>query len=171
MNIKTALLGALAIAAVSAGAASAQQAIGEDSAWKFRSPNETAVLQNNSNMIQLQKSGYYDLMKNGALGLGGGAGAGGLMGAGASNTQNYFQVINQTTNNCTGGSAVGASLTCGGGANTVTGNSQVSDGNTNTASNTITGNTVTNRDNQSTVQTGTGATTNNTNNQPAPTGN
>lgn len=164
MKLTATLLGVAALALATAANA---QNISQDSAWNFRTPNETAVLQNNSNMIQLQKSGYYDLMKNGALGGVGGSGSGGLMGTGASNTSNYFQTINQTTNNCTGGSAVGATLSCGGGTNDVSGNSQVSDGNTSTASNTITGNTVTNRDNQSTVQTGAGSTVNNTNNQPA----
>lgn len=150
--IKTASAVALA-AALFAGAATAQdRAIGEDSAYRFSNANDRAVRQNSLQMLQLRAAGYYDQIGAGnAAAL---AGAGGLLGGSAANTNNQFTFIDQSqvTNNCS--NTGGGSMTCSRGDNTVSGVNQTSTGNTQDANTTITGNTVENRDNQTTNNTG-----------------
>lgn len=147
MKTTFALAGALALALAASAAAAQDRAIGEDSAWRFQSASDRVARQNGLNQFELNKSGYFDQIQAGNLGAL--AGAGGLLGGSAANTNNVFNFIDQsvTTNNCSA-SAVGASLTCGRGDNNVTGTTQTSTGNTNTSDNNISGNTVTNRDNQ-----------------------
>lgn len=148
MKTTFALAGAIALV-LAAGAASAQdRSIGEDSAWRFQTASDRAVRQNGLNQFELNKAGYFDQIQAGNLGAL--AGAGGLLGGSAANTNNVFNFIDQsqTTNNCSA-SAVGASLTCGRGDNNVSGVNQTSTGNTQDAHNEIRDNEVTNRDNQS----------------------
>jgi len=146
MKLKLALC-AMAALAIS-GSVHAQDAVGDDSTAKFRSPSEGIILQQNLDKIELQKAGYYDKLRNGALGVGGGAGPGGLLGAGSSTIGNYYSVINQTTNNCSAsGSAVGSSISCGSGSVTSNGNTQATVGSTLSSDTTTTGNTVTSKDN------------------------
>lgn len=147
---------AVALALGVAGAASAQdRRIGEDSPWRFQDANDRVARQNALQLFELNKSGYFDELKAGNPAAV--AGAGGLLGGSASNTNNVFQFIDQsqTTNNCSA-SGVGASITCSGSTNTVN-NDQVSTGNTQDATNTIRDNTVTNQGNQTNTNTGSGS--------------
>ncbi|AXQ68789.1 hypothetical protein HOU00_gp336 [Caulobacter phage CcrPW] len=145
-----AMAGMLAGVAI-AGAACAQ-AVGEDSTWKFRTPSENVILQQNLDKIDLQKAGYYDKLKNGAYGLGGGAGAaGGLLGGGASTISNYYSITNQTTNNCSSSGSVGSPISCGSGSITSSGVSQSTVGSSLDSNTALTGNTVTSTGNKTQV--------------------
>lgn len=147
----------LALAMSAAGAQAQDRAISEDSPWRFQSPSDRVARQNALNQFELNKAGFFDQLQAGnpaAI-----AGAGGLLGGSAANTNNVFQFIDQsvTTNNCTGG--VGASVTCGRGDNVVS-NDQTSTGNTQSAETNITGNTVTSTGNQTYTNTGSGSQSN-----------
>lgn len=156
--MKLSILAAAAVALMATGAAAQDRSIGEDSPWRFQSPSDRVAKQNALNQFELNKAGYFDQLQAGnpaAI-----AGAGGLLGGSAANTNNVFQFIDQsvTTNNCSA-SAVGASLTCSGSSNTVN-NNQTSTGNTQDATNTIRDNTITNTGNQTNTNTGSGSQTN-----------
>lgn len=156
MKLTVALASAAAVCLMASAAVAQDRTIGEDSAWRFGSANDRAVRQNGLNQFELNKAGYFDQIQAGNLGAL--AGAGGLLGGSAANTNNVFNFIDQsvTTNNCSA-SAVGASLSCGRGDNNVSGVNQTSTGNTQDANTTISGNTVTNRDNQSQTNVNTGS--------------
>lgn len=147
MKLTVAFASAAAVCLLASAAAAQDRTIGEDSAWRFGTANERAVRQNGLNQFELNKAGYFDQIQAGNLGAL--AGAGGLLGGSAANTNNVFNFIDQsvTTNNCSA-SAVGASLSCGRGDNNVSGVNQTSTGNTQDSNTNISGNTVTNRDNQ-----------------------
>lgn len=141
------LMGGLAAVAVlaAAGGASAQSgSVNQAVPWQFRDANTTVTLQNNVALIRDRMARN----KQEFLGFGGPGGSGsGLLGAGASATNNYFQTTNQTIVNNSCAAAAGASLSCGGsaagGGNTTSG-SQTTTGTTNGATTDVNGNTVTN---------------------------
>lgn len=138
-----ALVGALTCVGFASIASAQSWGVSEDTPWRFRSSDQTAVLQNNVNMIELQKSGYYDLLKSGGAAGAAAGGGGGLFGTTTSSTQNFFQVIQQTTNNCSA-TAVGATLSCGSGNQSVSGTNLTSTGNTTHSTTTVTDNVVDN---------------------------
>lgn len=148
----------LALALMAGAAAAQDRTIGEDAPWRFGTPNDRAVRQNGLQLFELNKAGYFNQLQAGNPAAV--AGAGGLLGGSAANTNNVFQFIDQsvTNNNCSA-SAVGASLTCSGSTNSVS-NNQTSTGNTQDATNTIRDNTVTSRGNQTNTNTGSGSQTN-----------
>ncbi|UTC28838.1 hypothetical protein MARCHEWKA_03260 [Brevundimonas phage vB_BpoS-Marchewka] len=153
------LAGAAVALAMAASAAHAQdRSIGEDAPWRFGTASDRAVKQNSLQLFELNKAGYFDQLQAGNPAAV--AGAGGLLGGSAANTNNVFQFIDQsvTNNNCTA-SAVGASLSCSGSSNQVS-NNQTSTGNTQDATTTIRDNTVTNQGNQTNTNTGSGSQTN-----------
>lgn len=137
---------ALAMTLAVAGAASAND-LGEDGAWQFRSAAQTQALQNN--LLLIQENRNHTLGTDAAAT--GTTGTGSLFGASSSGYNNFTQIINQTTNNCSAGAA-GAVVKCGGGANSgvVT---QTADQSPVSSSNTLTGNTVKDAGNTTTTTT------------------
>lgn len=148
----------LALAMLAGGAQAQDRAIGEDAPWRFQSASDRVARQNSLQLFELNKAGYFDQLQAGNPAAV--AGAGGLLGGSAANTNNVFQFIDQsvTTNNCSA-SAVGATLTCSGSTNTVN-NDQTSTGNTQDANTTIRDNDITNTGNQTNTNTGSGTQTN-----------
>lgn len=149
------ICGMLVATATASQAQDRQNNIGEDAPWRFRSASDRVATQNSLSLFELNKAGYFDQIQSGNMAAL--AGAGGLLGSSAGNTNNVFNFVDQstTTNNCSA-TAVGSTITCGRGDNTVTDITQTSTGNTNTAETTITGNTLTNQGNQTNVNTGNG---------------
>jgi hypothetical protein len=135
----------------------AAQNIGEEGGWQFRSAAQTQVLGSNLSLIELQRSGYYDQFKGGALGAGAGGIGGGAgnsttgFAANASLTNNFYQVYNSTTNNCASSGAVGAPISCGSGAVSSSGTSLTTSGSTVSTANTVSGNTLDQHDNPQTT--------------------
>ena len=158
MRISVIAGAAVALAMLAGGAQAQDRAIGEDAPWRFQSASDRVARQNSLQLFELNKAGYFDQLQAGNPAAV--AGAGGLLGGSAANTNNVFQFIDQsvTNNNCTA-SAVGASLSCSGSTNTVN-NDQTSTGNSQNAETNIRDNTITNTGNQTNTNTGSGSQTN-----------
>ena len=142
---------AVALTMTASAALAQDRSIGEDSPYRFSSASDRAVKQNNLQLFELNRNGYFEQIRAGNMGAL--AGASGLLGGSAANTNNSFTFIDQSqvTNNCS--NSGGGSLVCSRGDNTVTGVTQTSTGNTQNADNTISGNEVTNRDNTTNIDT------------------
>lgn len=136
--MKTRIIAAMAIAAsLSLGGSAMAQNLGEDTAWQFKTPAETAVQNLNLQLMEAHDAGLL------GTGVYGGYGFGGPLGQSTA-VNNYFQFIDQsqTTNNCSN-TGVGSTITCGGSTNTVS-NNQTSNNSSATSTTTVEGNTVTN---------------------------
>lgn len=134
---------ACAFACAVPGVCSAQT-LGEEGAWQFRSPAERSVAASVAALIEAREEAERQRANGGFSSGGSGGGGGGASGT-AATTNNYFQYVDQsqTTNNCSSSGGVGSPISCGGGSTSLSGVSQVSSGNTNSARNELTGNTVT----------------------------
>lgn len=133
------LAGVVALAITSAAQA---QNIGEEGGWQFQSPNDRAVSASIAQLIELKDAGAFDAQGFPTAGGGGGS----MSGSSAANTNNVFQFIDQsvTTNNCSSSGAVGSPISCGGhGGSSISGTSQYSAGNTNSATSEVKDNTFT----------------------------
>lgn len=164
---KTRLLGGLSALALLAGAGAAYAQPGvlaQDSAWQFRTSDQTAVLQNN---FQIQRQHEIDKKLKeqgfvpGSAGSGGLTG-GGLLGAGADNIANYTQINNVTSNTNSCSAAAGASLSCGASSMGSGGNTssvgQTTSSTSQTATTTTEGNTIRNNPSNTYNTGGTGGT-------------
>jgi hypothetical protein len=154
MRLTHVLTFSLGLATIAIGASASANDLGEDSTWQFRNANTTVQMQNNLSYIAARRMGT--LGASGAQGLATLGSGAGLLTSATTATNNFTQVVNETSISCEGAGTV---CTATGGGNTTT-VGQTSTGSTSSAHAEATGNTLTNNSNNSnTSNTGYGTTT------------
>jgi len=133
---RAAAASAAALALAALGGVARANNLGEDGAWQFQTPAQVQIQQQNLALVQAHN--HPTQAAPTLNGSGFGTGGSGLLFASNQPTNNYTQVVNQTTISCSGAGTV-CSASGGGNTTSVT---ATSTGSTTSNTNNVTGNTV-----------------------------